>query len=62
MTATSVADGGNCDNIFSSEEEDGTYEGTIKAWTMSTKTKEDTFLFHLIEPGCTGQSYFLHAK
>ena len=55
--AKSVVDGGNCDDIFSSEEIDGTYEGIIRAWTMNAKTKEDTFIFHSIELGRTGQSY-----
>lgn len=57
--ATPVVYRGKCDDIFFSEEEDVTYEETIRAWDINAKTKEDTFPFHSIESGRKCQSFFL---
>ena len=58
----SVVDGGICDDIFKQVKGYGEKYGSICAWAMNEKTKDDMFLFHSVKPGQKDQSFFLHEK
>ena len=62
-SATSVVNVGTGDESFSSEVDGDTIDdGNIRQWAMDARTEEGTYLFHSVEPGRTGQCYFLHEK
>ena len=60
--ATSVMNGGTGDETFKQNERDGEYNGNIFKWAMNTKTKNDTFLFHSVEPGQKGKRFVSSPK
>ena len=61
--ATSVIFMGTGDEQFTKDIDGKDYaDGSIRERAMKAKSKDGTFLFHSIEPGRTGQGYFLHEK
>ena len=60
---TSMVSVGMADENFNTEGEGEEYfDGTTRELAMAVKMDSNNYLFHSVEPGQKGQSFFLHEK
>ena len=58
-----MVDMGDGDENFNTAVEGEEYaDGNIRDWAMEAKTTDDSYLFHLVEPGRPGQCFFYTRK